>query len=312
MTPRFFLGLLVLAALAIPATPAAGATVIMDGALDATYGPPLSVQTTQADVWGSSNLGLIDFANGSELDLAFGIVADGALHLFFAGNLMAYLNPVEAGTIHDALVLFVDSKPGGQNQLRADNPNVGLGYLRAMAGLTFDLGFDPDYSLSFNGYGGPGYAPYILVASSVETPTGGGGAGYYLGQGLAGGPGTLTGGTNPYGVLVTINNSNTAGVGTGCAAASGSGVTTGIEWSIPLAAIGNPTGCIKVCALVTNGSYDHLPNQVLGPLPPGTCHPGAVWTVNFASIPGSQYFTVCSAPVPAPTSSWGALKTIYR
>jgi hypothetical protein len=47
--------------------------------------------------------------------------------------------------------------------------------------------------------------------------------GYFLGHGTAGGPGDLSGGTNPYGVMVTIDDRNCGGVTSGCQAASGAG-----------------------------------------------------------------------------------------
>ena len=53
-------------------------------------------------------------------------------------------------------------------------------------------------------------------------------------------------------------------------------------------------------------------NQVLGPLPPGTCNLGAASGVNFANIAGNQFFEVCPAATPVMHSSWGALKSIYR
>ncbi len=39
---------------------------------------------------------------------------------------------------------------------------------------------------------------------------------------------------------------------------------TGFEFGIPLAAIGNPTGDIKVTAFVNNGDHNYLSNQVSG------------------------------------------------
>ncbi len=303
--PLLSLALLLLFAPAAVAVP-------VDGTLDGEYGAALATQTTQADVWGNANLGLVDFSNGSELDQAYGFIADGVLHLFFTGNLMAWYNPVEAGTIHDALDVLIDSKSGGQNQLSASNPNVGADYLNHMAGMTFDAGFDADYWLSCNGMSAPGYGPYFMTAFFAELPAGGGGGGWYLGQGTAGGPGTLTGGTNPDNILVTINNINTAGVGPGCGAASGVGVTTGIEWAIPLAAIGSPMGCVRVSAFVINGWHDALPNQVLGPIPPESCALGAASLVNFANIAGGQLFTVCPGASPVRVTSWGAVKDIYR
>jgi hypothetical protein len=77
-------------------------------------------------------------------------------------------------------------------------------------------------------------------------------------------------------------------------------VTTGIELEIPLSAIGDPSGPIKVCAIVNGSSHDFFSNQVLGPLPAGTCNLGEPRTVDFGAHGGDQFFTVAT-PVPAST-----------
>jgi len=67
-----------------------------------------------------------------------------------------------------------------------------------------------------------------------------------------------------------------------------------------------------VCAFV-NPIFDQaVANQVLGPVPPGTCNLGAPSGVNFADIAGNQYFTACSAVTPALRATWGRLKSTYR
>lgn len=88
---------------------------------------------------------------------------------------------------------------------------------------------------------------------------------------------------------------------------------TGIEWAIPLAALGNPPGAIQACALIARPGVDagQVSNQVLGPVPEGTCALGAANLVSFESVPGAQYFVI-DASVPAARKSWGSLKTLYR
>ena len=71
-----------------------------------------------------------------------------------------------------------------------------------MAGLTFDSDFSADYWLSMGGNAGTW--PRIQ-AYYGELPASGGGSGAYLGMADCGGPGTLSGGTNPYGFLVTVD-----------------------------------------------------------------------------------------------------------
>jgi hypothetical protein len=295
----FSLGALGLFAFALPAS-----AVVIDGTADGDYGSALSVQITETG-FGDSDLGLPDFANGSELDQGFGTIRDGSLFLLLAGNLESNFNKLDP---------FIDSGPGGQNTLRGDNANVDFDGLNRMGddgsgnGLTFDTGFESDYWFSCTG----GNMPYQLFANFAETLTGGGGSGGYLGETTAQSDGTLSGGTNPNGIKVTIDNSNTGGVDGGCDASSGAGVTTGIEIEIPLAAIGNPTGCVRVSAFVNGSGHDFLSNQVLGPVPVGTCNLGEPRLVNFNQYPGDQHFTVCESTVAVEEQLWGQVKNLYR
>ena len=151
--------------------------------------------------------------------------------------------------------------------------------------------------------------PPTFRAYAATLPEGGGGTGALLGESDGGPPGTLSGGTNPYGVLAACNPANAAGVTQGCDGASGAGVLTGMEWSIPLEAIGSPSGPIRVCAFI---AFEYgVSNQVLGPVPPGTCALGSPGSVDFSVIPGEQFFTL-DAVTPVRTASWSRLKLRYR
>ena len=298
--------MLLSATVAMALSAGAALAITVDGTAEAGYGAAASVQTTQTQ-FGDSNLGTVDNANGSEIDGLFARVESGVLYLTFAGNVESNFNKLE---------IFIDSGAGGENRLLGTNSNQG-GFLRMADdgsgnGLTFDAGFDADYWVSPTGGG----TPYAMYVDYVEI---GSGNGYYLGQGQAGGVGggALTGGNAPsgggsLGVLATIDNSNTAGVDAGCDASSGAGVTTGLEVGIPLAAIGNPVGCIKVCAFINGSGHDYLSNQVVGPLPAGTCNLAEPRAVNFENITGLQYVEVCNGVVPTRTSTWGGLKSVYR
>jgi len=281
----------------------------VDGTLDPAYGPALTIQSTQTTLKGGPNP-QIDFCTGRELDGGYAYIADGMLHLFLAGN-MPFWWTLEGTTEWQPVDIFIDSKPGGQNQLSSNNPTIDSYYydLKTMSGLTFDPGFEADYwlCLGSNNFGYP-----RLYAYYAELPSSGGGSGAFLGNTMCGGPGTLSGGTNPFGLEVTVDDSNKLGVGAGCGTASGADVVTGVEWSIPLAAIGNPEGCIKVCAFLSRADHAIVFNQVLGPLPPGTCDLGTTSAVNFGAIAGDQFFSICGAPVPAQPTSWGRLKANYR
>jgi hypothetical protein len=268
----------------------------IDGTRDALYGSPIVVQNTQTG-FGDSNSGQVDYANGSELDAAYAYVdmTGQILYLFLAGNLESNFNKLE---------IFFDTVAGGQNRLRGDNSDVDFGGLNRMGddgsgnGLTFDQGFEADYWIGITGGG----SPYYLYANWAPLLTSGGGLGYYLGRTGAASDGTLSGGTNPYGIRVTINNSNTGGVNGGTGTVSpgvGASVTTGVELAIPFSAIGI-TGAttIKVCAFINGTGHDYLSNQVLAGIGGGD-NLGEPRNVNFGNIPGDQFFYVV---VPEPAS----------
>jgi len=289
------------------------ASVPIDGRLDADYGAARSVQVNATDrgdtppppdpVPPYAHF----LAQGSELDNAYGFVSEGTLYLFFGGNLKHYQG--EPLIFPDVLNVFIDSAPGGQNVLRADNPAAGdYLTLQMLAGLRFDADFAPDYWFAVNT---ETYLQPVWVYGST-LPADAGGAGGLLGRADATGPGTLSGGTNPYGVLASFDMVNGAGVGGTCGSSSGDGVTTGVEFAIPLAAIGDPHGPISICAFV---GYDagrgEVSNQVLGTLPAGTCAGGPASATDFSAVPGAQYFTI-DTTVPARATSWGRLKQRYR
>ncbi len=267
---------------------------VIDGTRDADYGIPLVVQNTPTG-FGDSNLGQVDYANGSELDAAYAYVdmANSILYLFLAGNLESNFNKLE---------IFFDTGSGGQNRLRGDNSNVDFGGLNRMGddgsgnGLTFDEGFFANYWIGVT----CGGSPFALYANWAELLTNGGGDGYYLGSTGAVSDGILSGGNNPFGIRVTINNSNTGGVtSTDADPDAAAAVMTGIELAIPFAAIGitSPT-IIRVSAFINGQGHDFLSNQVLGGVG-GLGNLGEPRNVNFANIPGDQFFTIV---IPEPAS----------
>ncbi len=286
---RRFLGLVITVTLAIFANNAPAIT--MDGTADADYGSPLAIQAIGTG-FGNSTTGQVNAANGSELDAAYGIISNSVLYLLFAGNFENNFNHLE---------IFIQTGPGGQNVLTNINPGVDFGHLNNMAGLTFDSGFAPNYYLSAN----VGPSPYPLYVNYAALwPIGGGSNGFYLGQGsVTNTSGALTGGTNPFGVLATFNNSNTGGVdGNGCftnslgttQSVAAATVTTGVEIAIPLSAIGGPTGTVTVCAFINSGGGNFLSNQILPPIATNDCvgNLGAPTNSNFSLLPGTQYFAV--------------------
>lgn len=269
----------------------------IDGTVDASYGPALSIQNTSTS-FGDSSLGVVDFANGSELDGFFCQTSPGFLHLFFTGNLESNFNKFE---------LFLDTKAGGQGTLRGDNPDVDFNGLNRMAGMTFDSGFEPDYWISCTGGG----SPYSLFGNYAELLTTGGGMGGYLGSTTAVSDGVLTGGAISPGVRLTINNSNVAGVGPGTGLDSGAGVTTGIEIAIDLAALGGgDPSTFKIAAMINGGGHDFMSNQVLAGIGGGD-HLGDPAFINFERIAGDQ-FIIIPAPGALALIGLGGLISVRR
>jgi hypothetical protein len=74
---------------------------------------------------------------------------------------------------------------------------------------------------------------------------------------------------NTVDLQMAIDNSNTAGVTgdspfTTPTTGDPQNVTTGVEFSLPLSAIGNPAGAIKLFAFVNGGGHDYASNQFSG------------------------------------------------
>lgn len=277
-------------------------SITVDGDAEAAYGAALAVQGISTGF--GDHVGAPPPAGdcyGSELDAAYGeIVGDlatGHLHVVLAGNLQSNFNKLD---------VFIDSRAGaGQNSLLGNNPdldfnglNSGMGATGTEAGLTFDQGFDADAVMFFTLGGG---APNTMYVNFGQLLTAGGGVGGFAGDGQwdsALGAHVLSPSnpSNLYGIEAALNNANIAGVdgGPDGQASSGAGVTTGLEFKIPLAAIDwDGTSDIKVCAFITSGGHNSMSNQVLGGLPVGTANLNT-GRPNFATIPGDQFFVIAA------------------
>ena len=269
------------AAAALPAALAAsaGAQTIDGTAAGDAYGLPVAIQDTQTNFGDNSNPDPL-MANGSEIDGLFATFDDDNLYLLFSGNLETNFNK---------LSFFVDSVDGGQNVVDgADNPDVDFGALQALDGLAFDSGFAADYFFSVTGGNDPTefFANYAVL----------GGDGMFLGSSGAGN--NFIDGEND--VDIAFDNSNVAGVmaGTGSAdAVAAAAVMTGVEFRIPLAALGNPDGPIQLAAFINGSGNDFLSNQVLGGIGSGD-NLGAPSSVDFSQIAGDQFVTLL-IPEPA-------------
>jgi hypothetical protein len=269
-------------------------SISTDGTVDALYGDANAVQNTQT-AFGNSDIGMPDFANGSEIDAGYAIIDGGYLHIMLPGNLESVFNKID---------IFIDARAGGQHTLRSDNPDVDFDGLNRMGddgsgenGLTFDEGFDADMWVSMT-CGGDIFATY---ANWAELPTAGAGFGEFIGTGTSGADGVIAG---VNGMLLALDNSNVGGVGFGEGLGCGEGVTTGIEVAIPLylfdwdGKAGDITSA-KVCAFINNGGHDYMSNQVIGGIG-GGANLGDPRFVNFELISGNQHFAVGDTALPCP------------
>lgn len=255
-------------------TAAFGSAQIIDGTRDAAYGTAVSVQAIQTqfgDAAPPGNLG------GSELDAAYATVSGGRLNLMLTGNLEPNFNKLE---------VFIDSVAGGENTLSstpAYDFNGGGGWISAsLGGMTFDGAFSADYHL-FARWGGGGTGPFevdfvnrmgggnaMVPGSSGASPNAS--SLIALGQIDAGDVGpNASGSALTQDLLFAINDNNAGGVigGTDLADTSAAlAVTTGMEFSIALADLGNPTpgSVIRIAAMINNGDHNYLSNQILGPI----------------------------------------------
>ncbi len=238
----------------------ANAQIAVDGTLDSGYGSALATQTVNTG-YGDSTIGDGTSGGGSELDAGYGVVQNGELYVFIAGNFENNGNHVD---------LFInDGRSGGQAVL---NASTASGNLNAMNGSVFSPGFSATYAIDANDYANTLYIDqYDLVKNTAN----------YLGSvPLTGGIGNSQ---NLTGLKVALNNTNAAGVvgdgGTGTAAdpTAANAVKTGLEIGIPLAALGNPAAGsnIEIMADLNGGGNNYLSNQFLAGLPVGTTDLGA-------------------------------------
>lgn len=221
--------------------------------------------------------------NVGELDQLFVRAGHDGLRVGITGNV-----PTD-GT---AVVLLIEAGPGGQNVLETSNQPSPPGGLATIAGTRMDAGFAPTQMFFMNCSGGSIYADQIaLITGTAPTSVK-----IYRGAGTVGsGSGVLAGGTNPGGLAVAVDNSNTAGV-TGTSAAAAATATTGLEMRIPYADLGLSAGAagragqtvrVAVGMVRTNGQWS---NQWLPGVPSGTADLGL--DPNLGLFAGQQWVAV--------------------
>ena len=274
--------LLCLAIACVMAAPTSAQTI--DGTLDGVYGPALALQTVETQ-FGD---------NFSELDAGYGTISGGLLNLMLTGNIEGNFNKLE---------IFIDSKAGGQGVFDSSG-NDGA---NAMDGLVFDAGFTADYHIIVR-RGNAGGDKLDIDFANLGTQSA---SGYFdIFGGSQTGSGSTGTGVNGSPILVAYDNSNTAGVLGGTAAANqaaAAAVTTGLELGIALSDLGYAGGPIRIMAGVNNQNHNYWANQFLGGLPAPQGNLGGDGAGNFTGegaidftlFAGDQFFTV---GVPEPTS----------
>lgn len=300
---------------------AAVAAPIVDGTLDGEYGGAVAVQTVETQ-FGDSTGGA---AGGSELNAAYATIVGDRVFLMFTGNLEPNFNKLN---------LFIDSRAGGENVLSStpqyDFNNTSQNY----GGMTMDTGFTADFHLFARWGNGPeGFQADFVDrqgGGAAQVPGSAGTGAVPVGFVSAGSIGAGNVGLNASGTALTqaldfaINNNNSAGVagGTGAAnQAAALAVTTGMEFSIALADLGNPGfgDVIKIAAFVNNGDHNYLSNQFLGGLAGGTANlggdgaggfTGTVSGVDLTEFAGNQYFELRIVPAPGVMALMGIGTTL--
>lgn len=283
----------------------ASAQPIIDGVgFDSEYGPILFTQTVGTQ-FGNNLDADPDVSGGSEIDGMFATIDGGTLYIAVSGNLETNFNKLD---------LFFDVGAGGQNTILDNNADVDFNAINNQAGLTFDMGFEADYFLTYtNGVGGGGTVEHYMSAATM--PTGGAGAGAFVGGGEKGVIGAIAGvGPNGGAISADSDQSNVLGVGNlgDPFDSDPATVFTGIEFAIALDELGwDGVSDILVAGYVNGGGHDFLSNQILGGLPDGFGNLGAPGGVDFSQIDGTQY-VVIPAPAGALVLGLGAMIGLRR
>lgn len=192
-----------------------------------------------------------------------------------------------------ATAIFVQTGAGGANVIYTANQSAPPGGLPQISGTTLDTGFAPDNLFFINFAGGSIYTDQLALSPSTSIKS-------YRGAGtINSGVGTLSGGTNPGGLLVAMDNSNTAGV-TGSSALGAATASTGLEMRIPYGDIGLPAAATARAGLTlrigmgkvrTTGQWS---NQWLPGVPLGSGDLGL--DPNLNAYAGTQYVTITLPP----------------
>ena len=267
----------------------------MNGTLSPAYGSALCTQTINT-AYGNNTVTNGTSSGGSEFDAAYGLVTNGNLYVFLAGNFQDNANRVD--------IFIADGRPGESTFYYPS------GSIDHMNSSEFSPGFQCTFAMDLNLNGTSVNASEYLVANGNYS--GGAQGAFTISGGIGSGAPNSLGWAAP--ITIALDNTNAAGVsgsanGTAANQAAAAAVITGYELSIPLSILGNPTNPIKVLADI-NGTSDNGPlsNQWLPGLPVGTSNfaIGSLYIgtnnstacFNFSSLP-DEFFTVA---IPEPST----------
>lgn len=261
--------------------------VVLDGSIAGDGYTLVTTQTVETQ-FGDANPG-----GGSELNAAWAQIQGGTLYLTLTGNLEGNFNKLN---------VFIDSVAGGENVITNDTNNGGNnptndGWAGKYAGFTFTSGFAADYLMIMrNGNGNQFDFDFNSVGNTSVVESSGN-----IFSGSTEGSNASVGAS---GIGVAFNNSNTAGVIGGTAAAdqvAAQAVQTGIELAIPLSAIGNPgPNDVKIIAMINGSNHDYLSNQFLPGLRAPQGNLGGDGTGTFTGTVGQ--IDLNNFVIPEPTS----------
>ena len=243
------------------------------GAYDG-LGIPNDVGPAQLVTLQNNATGLGD--NVSEADALYLRATPDGLRLGIPGNL---------GTDGTGFVLLFDTGAGGQNVLITDGFSTPPTTIPELDGTIMDAGFAPDVLLLVNAYSATLYVDHYTL------PTGTLGDKRYIGSNAIGTEdGTLSGGSNPYGLLAALDNSNTAGV-TDTDPSQAATAVNGLELLLPYEDLDLDSGAdsVKVMVMMVRSSGE-VGNQTLPGLGGGYANAG--YTPDMTAYPGQQYADV--------------------
>ncbi|MFN5369862.1 MAG: proprotein convertase P-domain-containing protein, partial [Bacteroidia bacterium] len=229
--------------------------------------PPFAFngQITEAE-WGSP----LAISTGGPVS---GFGAGNNLDAIYLKNTSGYLFGALAGQTqnnsNNRILLFIDCEAGGYNSLAGWTNRTNAPYYSVenlSSSIQFDAGFEPDYILAMNQASAIGYFDLYRMSSNINV---------FIGQT----------GVNP---LLGYQNNGGQGI-----------LNAGYEFGIPLSNLNNPTGSIKVFAMLVNdpgaGPPTFISNQFLTPAGAGESNYGS-GAINFGlALPNPISYSLAAA-----------------